>query len=704
MRLVKGAKKPKFRNRGRKAVVLVAGFAGASASVSGAWAQCTDPSGIGGLRNAAYGTGTAIASIVSTIGVVNTSSLAQSSAFTGASGTNQPVMQGGIWVREVGGKVDSKANSTAALSINLNAPDNVGQGSRECNIRTRTEYLGTQLGFDIAKLNIAPGTNVTVGLTGGYTEIHSKDRTSGEGTFSSSFQVPFGGVYAALTSGGLTIDGQLRFDAYSGRVKDYQFVFDNRTLGGTASDQSISFRNQALFSQDITGHSSTFIGNIGYRAQLPQSSAFIEPSVGIIWSEARIDDLKNSGNAILPGPVGTTPPSTVKFDSIGTALGRASVRVGTNIQTPSIIWQPFAVASVFHEFAGDATAVANGDFGALGRPSVVTSLRGSSTTNNSVDRVGTYGHIGLGLAGVSTSTGWSGYARVDYREGDSIRGYNFNVGGRYQLAAEGGAASADLKGEPVRAPAPTSWTGPYLGASAGGAFSSQDWNSLGRRASADDIVRGTGATVGQFVAVFGRDFSEVGKGVAEHTGAGFIGSGQLGYNVQLGTLVVGAEADWGLTNTRGGGDCPGLFFSKGIAGEAQRGNFFNCRTAINQLGFFTARVGQTWDNALLYLKGGLAVGEVESHSRFLSVNNRFDEREQGETKWQLGWTLGAGVEYALGNRWSIRGEYMHFNLGTEAFLIDNATDFDRLNNRTTANVKTQGDIARVGINYRFGAN
>ncbi|MEZ5853618.1 MAG: hypothetical protein R3D67_02320 [Hyphomicrobiaceae bacterium] len=64
-----------------------------------------------------FGNSTAISSIITTLNVVNTSSLAQSSAFTGSPSNPKPNQQGGgIWVREVGGSVEGKASSDANVS------------------------------------------------------------------------------------------------------------------------------------------------------------------------------------------------------------------------------------------------------------------------------------------------------------------------------------------------------------------------------------------------------------------------------------------------------------------------------------------------------------------------------------------------------------------------------------------------------------
>jgi outer membrane immunogenic protein len=66
---------------------------------------------------------------------------------------------------------------------------------------------------------------------------------------------------------------------------------------------------------------------------------------------------------------------------------------------------------------------------------------------------------------------------------------------------------------------------------------------------------------------------------------------------------------------------------------------------------------------------------------------------------RTGWTLGAGVEYAISNNWSARAEYRY-------------TDFGSFSNTTAAGTtfwsaavlrhKLQEQSVRVGISYKFG--
>ena len=60
----------------------------------------------------------------------------------------------------------------------------------------------------------------------------------------------------------------------------------------------------------------------------------------------------------------------------------------------------------------------------------------------------------------------------------------------------------------------------------------------------------------------------------------------------------------------------------------------------------------------------------------------------------VGWAAGAGVEWGFAPNWSARAEYLHLDLGSKSFT------FPMAQQRNDAKVTL--DIARVGVNYKFG--
>jgi len=318
----------------------------------------------------------------STLNTANTAFGTQTNAFVGSPANPQPNQPGGgVWVRGIGGRVDNSAVGTVAF---VGVP-----GTFQCNSTFRSDYAGFQIGADVARLNInGGGTNVHVGLTGGFLTGSGHELT---GVATGGFDIPFVGVYAAMTSGGFFADALLREDFYSGHVTQPQVGLNN---------------------QGVSGRATSLSGTAGYQFRIGASS-FIEPSGALIWANFRVDPIAIAG-------AGTVPAGTIFVDTIHSTLGRFGGRIGTTFTSGNLVLTPFVAANVWHEFAGNA----NSTFVA---PGTGFSL--------STSRVGTFGQYGVGIAGQVPNTGWLGYARVDYRKGDNIEGVGVNLGLRYQFSA-----------------------------------------------------------------------------------------------------------------------------------------------------------------------------------------------------------------------------------------------------------------------------
>lgn len=137
---------------------------------------------------------------------------------------------------------------------------------------------------------------------------------------------------------------------------------------------------------------------------------------------------------------------------------------------------------------------------------------------------------------------------------------------------------------------------------------------------------------------------------------GALAGGTVGYNHQMGQFVVGLEADGAWS---------------GIEGDDAAFD-----TSIDWLSTVRGRVGFALDNFLIYGTGGAAIGEVS-----------YDDGIVDDSDTRVGWTAGGGVEAAVTDNISIKGEYLYVDLGEEEI---GGTDVD-INAHTV----------RGGINYRF---
>jgi len=73
-----------------------------------------------------------------------------------------------------------------------------------------------------------------------------------------------------------------------------------------------------------------------------------------------------------------------------------------------------------------------------------------------------------------------------------------------------------------------------------------------------------------------------------------------------------------------------------------------------------------------------------------------------------GLSAGGGLEYAFARNWSLKTEYLHYDLGSvsyalspSTFTFQGAVNTHTAITSTTASLKFTGDIVRAGVNYRF---
>jgi outer membrane immunogenic protein len=135
------------------------------------------------------------------------------------------------------------------------------------------------------------------------------------------------------------------------------------------------------------------------------------------------------------------------------------------------------------------------------------------------------------------------------------------------------------------------------------------------------------------------------------------------------------------------------------------------------LGTARARAGVTiTPSFLLYVTGGLAYGGVRSStltsSALVPVTpvEVFSGTFGSYAQTRVGYTIGGGGEWTFAPNWSLKAEYLYYNLGSanyNAGLSNNSVGLgafagtlsfqDALRTR----VKFDGHIARVGVNYHF---
>jgi len=206
------------------------------------------------------------------------------------------------------------------------------------------------------------------------------------------------------------------------------------------------------------------------------------------------------------------------------------------------------------------------------------------------------------------------------------------------------------------------WTGFYVGVHSGGGFGMSDWNS------ADGVL---GAFSTQNFA--GRD-----------TVDGNIFGAQIGYNKQFGSWVVGAELAASWTNLDGYAKC---------ATNAGALDSYVCHTRMSSLMTATARLGQAYDNFLIYGLAGGAFTQA-SHDAYRTGSGA----ELSGSARRTGYVLGSGIEYAFTPAFSGKVEYNFIDFGEKTVALSGATG------TSTAAVGQNLHLVKLGLNYRLGAD
>jgi outer membrane immunogenic protein len=169
--------------------------------------------------------------------------------------------------------------------------------------------------------------------------------------------------------------------------------------------------------------------------------------------------------------------------------------------------------------------------------------------------------------------------------------------------------------------------------------------------------------------------------------------------------VLGVETDFDWTDLSRNSSFVGASFVDPIF---LRNDFLteNSSRKLDWLGTTRLRAGfvATPDNRLMfYGTGGFAYGGGSRHFDVFDNVDGWDWNGGGGSQTRTGWTIGGGVEYAITNNITLKGEYLYYDLGsTHSVIIANppASAFFP-NTYATAKINFDGSIARVGINYKF---
>jgi outer membrane immunogenic protein len=226
-----------------------------------------------------------------------------------------------------------------------------------------------------------------------------------------------------------------------------------------------------------------------------------------------------------------------------------------------------------------------------------------------------------------------------------------------------------------------SWTGCYVGGNIGG-----HWGNDSFTVAADPVgwfVPASNAFINSFFPTTLKP-------------SGVIGGVQAGCNLQTGGFLLGGEAD---ANWLGGTASRILVAPPGVPIAA--GDFMANSTEATFLSTLRARLGVTFDRALFYVTGGLAIGTIKTADSFAGGSGTLLASTDNRTT-RTGGTVGGGFEYAFTGNLSAKVEYLYVNLGSFDTNIPSCPGCNPGSDITLYRNRFTDNIVRVGLNYKFG--
>ena len=240
------------------------------------------------------------------------------------------------------------------------------------------------------------------------------------------------------------------------------------------------------------------------------------------------------------------------------------------------------------------------------------------------------------------------------------------------VALSGSAFAADM-GPPLKAPPPapipyTGWQGFYLG----GAIGAARLNTTANTGGTDPFGPCSGD--GLFIA-------------SCSTGTtGFTAGVQAGYDWQSRYFVYGVVADWTWTNLK-----------HSVTRNFGPSSASTFQAKVDWLATFRGRMGLAVDDTLVYITGGLALGDLKSSASQTVLTESFLTFNDTLNTVRAGWVAGAGVEHKFNQNWSVFSEFLYYDFGRASASSANPTGTATYTTEFTHEI-FQG---KLGVNYRF---
>lgn len=307
------------------------------------------------------------------------------------------------------------------------------------------------------------------------------------------------------------------------------------------------------------------------------------------------------------------------------------------------------------------------------------------------------GHFPSGTLVTAPLSGIAGENVIASSSSARFDGHIVRIGLNYHFGAQDQQRPLIVKGPEVK-PGPV-WNGFYAGLNAG-----YDWGVHSKASNSASIGSANwGVAWASYQA-------EAIAGDSKPAPNGYIGGGQIGYNLQLNRGLLGLEADIQGLGAKGQDRYTTYAATVPLNLFALTTHVDNM-ASVDWLGTLRGRLGLFLRSDLLgYLTGGLAYGGTSSGtfidqqwngtlnpafhtSGSIGLNNSF----------MAGWTAGAGLEWMFSSALSLKGEYLYYDLGVARYGASPASLTFGLSNTVLPSTafRYDGQLVRLGLNYHF---
>ena len=239
--------------------------------------------------------------------------------------------------------------------------------------------------------------------------------------------------------------------------------------------------------------------------------------------------------------------------------------------------------------------------------------------------------------------------------------------------------AADLA---VKAPEPPaySWTGCYAGLNLGGGTAGTNFSS----------------TVDPGTHLLDPDPAVVAaSGGGAANAIGLAAGGQAGCNWQSGTVVLGLEGDFDYFRSS-----PNFSNNTNTLSDGVTPFTISQSLTTDFLSTLRPRVGIAADRNLAYVTAGVAFTRVSYTESYSDGAAPPGAGTATASKYLVGWTAGAGWEYAFADHWTVRAEYLYAafpKTSAAGAITDAAGGSNALGGSSDVTIQ----LVRAGVNFKF---